>query len=76
METIVAGRFETFGQAEKAVRQLMAEGFHQDDTSAFFVNPPGQHAQFPVGGDEYADAEAGAAGTAPQRAPSREVLRG
>jgi hypothetical protein len=62
METIVAGRFETFEQAETAVRHLVAEGFHREDASAFFVNPPGQHAQFPIGGDQYADADAGAAG--------------
>ena len=63
METIVAGRFETFEQAETAVRHLVAEGFHREDASAFFVNPPGQHAQFPIGGDQYADADAGAAGS-------------
>jgi hypothetical protein len=60
METIVAGRFETFEQAETAVRRLVAEGFHREDASAFFVNPPGQHAQFSIGGDQYADADAGA----------------
>ena len=62
METIVAGRFETFEQADSAVLHLRAQGFHRDDASAFFVNPPGQHAQFPIGGDRYADADAGAAG--------------
>ena len=62
METIVAGRFETFEDAETAVRHLVAEGFRREDAGAFFVNPPGQHARFPVGGDEYADANAGAAG--------------
>jgi len=62
MEAIVAGRFETFERAETAVRQLAAEGFQREDASTFFVNPPGQHAQLPIGGDQYADAEAGAAG--------------
>lgn len=62
METIVAGRFETFDQAEQAVRHLVAEGFRREDASAFFVNPPGQHAQFPIGGDEYANANASGAG--------------
>jgi len=62
LETIVAGRFETFEQAARAVRHLLADGFHREDASAFFVNPAGQHAQLPVGGDQYADAEAGAAG--------------
>jgi hypothetical protein len=62
METIVAGRFETFEQADSAVRHLVMEGFRREDASAFFVNPPGQHAQFPIGGDQYADAKASAAG--------------
>ena len=59
METIVAGRFETLEKAEAAVRELIAAGFHRDDASAFFVNPSGQHAQFPIGGDQYANPEAG-----------------
>jgi len=63
METIVAGRFETFEQADAAMRHLVMEGFRREDASAFFVNPPpGQHAQFPIGGDQYADAKAGATG--------------
>jgi hypothetical protein len=62
METIVAGRFDTFEQAETAVQHLIAEGFQRTDANAFFVNPPGQHAQFPIGGDQYADADASAAG--------------
>jgi hypothetical protein len=57
METIVAGRFETFEQAEAAVRDLTMEGFRREDASAFFVNPPGQHAQFPIGGDQYAECQ-------------------
>lgn len=63
METIVAGRFETFEQANKAAEHLVAAGFRDEDASAFFVNPPGQHAQFPVGGDQYADAHATVAGS-------------
>jgi len=61
METIVAGRFETLEKAEAAVGELIAAGFRHDDASAFFVNPPGQHAKLPLGGDEYADPEAGRA---------------
>ena len=62
METIVAGRFETFEQAETALRHLVAEGFYREDAIAFFVNPPSQHARLPIGGDQYDDADAGAAG--------------
>jgi|KBSMisStandDraft_5_1062788.scaffolds.fasta_scaffold49390_3 hypothetical protein len=63
METIVAGRFETSEKADAAVRELIAAGFRHEDASAFFVNPPGQHAKLPLGGDEYADPEAGRAGS-------------
>jgi hypothetical protein len=63
METIVAGRFETLERAEAAVCELIAAGFRHDDASAFCVNPPGQHAKLPLGGDEYADPEAGRAGS-------------
>ena len=63
METIIAGRFETIEKAEATVRHLVAAGFRHDDASTFFVNPPGQHAKLPLGGDEYADPEAGNAGS-------------
>jgi hypothetical protein len=63
METIIAGRFATHERAERAINHLLADGFHQNDASTFFVNPPGQHDQFPVGGDQDADANATKADT-------------
>ncbi len=70
MSTIVAGRFETAEDADRVVQALLASGFMRSDAAKFFVNPPGQHDQFPVGGDQLADANASkahagaAAGTA------------
>jgi hypothetical protein len=58
METIIAGRFATHERAERAVNHLIADGFHHNDASTFFVNPPGQHDQLPIGGDQDADASA------------------
>ncbi len=58
MSLIVAGRFTTFAQAETAAARLFDAGIVQEDVTLFFVNPPGQHARFPVGGDEYADRQA------------------
>lgn len=58
MSLIVAGRFTTFAQAEAAATRLFDAGIVQEDVTLFFVNPPGQHARFPVGGDEYADRQA------------------
>jgi hypothetical protein len=62
MATIIAGRFETQEQAQRAVEELEAAGFTHDEATTFFVNPRGQHDQFPVGGDQYADAKATDAG--------------
>jgi len=58
MSIIVAGRFETAEQSERTVQDLLSGGFLKSDASTFFVNPPGQHDQLPVGGDQDADANA------------------
>jgi hypothetical protein len=55
MSLIVAGRFTTFEDAEKAAAALFAKGFVEEDVTLFFVNPRGQHARFPIGGDENKD---------------------
>jgi hypothetical protein len=51
MTPIIAGRFEQQTQAEQAVTTLRREGFAEDDIAMFYVNPPGQHGTFPLGGD-------------------------
>jgi hypothetical protein len=58
MSLIVAGRFTTFADAEGAANRLFEAGFVQEDVTLFFVNPRGQHARFPIGGDRYADPQA------------------
>ncbi|AJX34911.1 hypothetical protein [Burkholderia oklahomensis] len=58
MAMIVAGRFTTFEQAEAGARRLYARDFRPDDVSIFFLNPSGQHAKYPIGGDVYADSAA------------------
>ncbi|CAG9203502.1 conserved hypothetical protein [Paraburkholderia tropica] len=55
MSLIVASRFTTFNDAEAAIGQLHTNGFIDDDVSLFYVNPGGQHARFPVGGDRFVD---------------------
>ena len=52
MATIIAGRFEQQEQAEHAVAELVRAGFGKDRIASFFINPPGQHDQYPIGGDE------------------------
>lgn len=55
MSTIIAGWFETIDEAEDAARSLRGRHFADGDVSHFANNPPGQHDQFPIGGDENAD---------------------
>jgi hypothetical protein len=58
MSLIVAGRFTTFNDAEAAIGRLRENGFVDEDVSLFYVNPGGQHARYPIGGDRYADPQA------------------
>ena len=48
---IIAGRFQTQAEAEGAVEELQRAGLERAQISIFFVNPPGQHNAFPIGGD-------------------------
>lgn len=58
MAQIIAGRFDTHENAERVFQTLREAGFEAASLSIFFVNPHGQHATYPVGGDE--DASPGA----------------
>ncbi|MFT4067483.1 hypothetical protein [Paraburkholderia sp.] len=55
MSLIVAARFTTFPTAENAAQKLFDAGFVEEDVTLFFVNPRGQHARFPIGGDTDTD---------------------
>jgi hypothetical protein len=63
MPNIVAGRFETQADADAGLAELMRHGFARDQVTSFFVNPPGQHAKFAIGGDRAASPGAKTAGT-------------
>jgi hypothetical protein len=54
MSLIVAGRFDTFEEGERAAQALFSCGFVEEDVTMFFVNPGGQHARTPIGGDNMA----------------------
>lgn len=62
MTSIIAGRFDTFDRAEHAAYRMRARGFRDTDLNVFYVNPPGQHARFAIGGDHAVDAGARKAG--------------
>jgi hypothetical protein len=51
MSTIIAGHFETQPQVEEAIAELERAGFPADRIAWFYVNPPGQHDAYPLGGD-------------------------
>jgi hypothetical protein len=51
MAIIIAGRFQTFDQADQAVQALIEASIPPNDVSVFYVNPPGQHDATPIGGD-------------------------
>lgn len=55
MALIIAARFDTFEEAEKAATLLMNEGVTGDDLHTFFVNPAGWHDRYPLGGDRASD---------------------
>jgi hypothetical protein len=61
MQTILAGRIGTQERTERLMAQLRERGVALGDMQAFYLTPPGQRAQFPIGGDEYADRDAKAA---------------
>jgi hypothetical protein len=50
--TIIAGRFEEQDRAQAALRTLTDEGFPEGRSTCFFVNPPGHHDRYPIGGDQ------------------------
>lgn len=51
MQTIIAGRFEQQEDSARAVAQLAQAGFAPEHISSFYLNPPGRHDTFPIGGD-------------------------
>ncbi|CAG9178986.1 hypothetical protein [Cupriavidus pinatubonensis] len=54
-DAIIAGRFDSFAKAETTASRLRAQGVAEEDLSVFYVNPPGQHATYPIGGDSAVD---------------------
>ncbi|HSD78830.1 MAG TPA: hypothetical protein VLA98_15550, partial [Solirubrobacteraceae bacterium] len=58
MAHIVAAEFKEFAQAEAALAALRGEGFAASQLTTFYLNAPGQHATYPIGGDRYKDPEA------------------
>lgn len=59
MDTIIAGRFETWEKAEAAAQTLFSDSnIDPESLCKFYVGPPGHHAAYPIGGDQDADPDA------------------
>jgi len=58
MATIIAGGFAVHEDAEKALQRLRYAGVDDDNLCSFRVNPPGEHAKLPAGGDHHESAGA------------------
>lgn len=55
MQTIIAGQFEQQSDSDHAVRELVRAGFKSGHISTFYLNPPGRHDLYRLGGDENSD---------------------
>ncbi|MGZ5093781.1 MAG: hypothetical protein ACXWCY_22400 [Burkholderiales bacterium] len=55
MARIIAGRFDTQAEADRAIDALKAAGFQPDEYTCFYLSPAGQHASYPIGGDAHHD---------------------
>jgi hypothetical protein len=62
MARIVAARLEQAANTKDIVEALSSQGFKRSEFQTFYVNPEGQHARFPIGGDAYSDEGAKRAG--------------
>jgi hypothetical protein len=58
MAQILIAQFDDFDTAHSAAADLRALGVAQGDLEIYHLNAPGQHDEFPIGGDEDADREA------------------
>jgi hypothetical protein len=55
MAQILVAQFDDFDAAHAAAGDLRSLGIAQGDVEIYHLNAPGQHAEFPIGGDEHAD---------------------
>jgi len=55
MSTIIAGLFDNIDRGNDAAESLRRHHFAESNVWHFANNPPGQHDQLPLGGDENAD---------------------
>ena len=52
MQTLIVGHYGQQTEADNAARELLRAGFPAAEMCVFYFNPQGQHATYPIGGDE------------------------
>lgn len=55
MAKIIAARFRDLAGAQAVLNALPGQGFDRSEFQSFYVNPEGQHALRPAGGDVHSD---------------------
>jgi len=55
MANILAARVETQAEAERVIAALRNAGVAAADITSFYLNPPGRHGEYPLGGDAHHD---------------------
>ena len=55
MAKIIAARLDTQPAADRALDALKRAGFDGADVTSFYLNPPGQHSEYAIGGDAHHD---------------------
>ena len=55
MANILAARVETQPEAERLIAALRNAGIAEHDITSFYLNPPGRHGEYPLGGDAHHD---------------------
>ncbi len=51
MSHIIAGRFKEQDQVTRAIEAIVDAGFAREGVCSFYLNPPGQHNLYSIGGD-------------------------
>lgn len=62
MATIIVGYFKEISALKAARRRLEKKGLTESDFANYFLNPPGAHGLYELGGDAYSDEGAADAG--------------
>ena len=55
MANILAARVDTQAEAERLITALRTAGIAPEDVTSFYLNPPGRHAEYAIGGDAHHD---------------------